>query len=346
MNQEQAFQEGVGGQPARTIALDGLPFAALLCDPLGRVVAANRRWFELSGLSWASSLGWAWMEALAPEGAQRILADIATVAGGDSVMAVDHQVARDAQRRWTKWSLSSHHEGGETLVVLAVADVHEERTREESLYHLATHDSLTGLVNSSHFIECTDLALRRRSRRQSRLAVVFIDLDGFKHVNDLGGHALGDRVLAAVASRLLHTVRREDVVGRIGGDEFAVLCEDFFHEHHVQIVVDRIAKRLGEAVDLDGESWAISASVGAAIDGGSADTAVAMLDRADRAMYRVKSNRRPGDDRGSSGEVVTVQTSLEGLAQLRPVSGLTVMAGDSGVIDVRETRETGQTTSR
>jgi diguanylate cyclase (GGDEF)-like protein len=188
--------------------------------------------------------------------------------------------------------MSGHDLEDRKLLAVAIADVHEDHTRQANLYHLATHDPLTGLLNRSYFVEAADQALRRSERHARHVGMVFVDLDDFKRVNDLGGHALGDRVLYAVGARLRHTVRSADLVARIGGDEFAVLCEDLVAAEQAQVVAQRIAAALAESVELDGQSWTVAASVGAAVDEGVPDSAEHLLDRADRAMYEIKSNRR------------------------------------------------------
>jgi diguanylate cyclase (GGDEF)-like protein/PAS domain S-box-containing protein len=284
--------EGAGCNSATTVALDAVPFAALLAEPSGNVIAVNQRWVALSGLDEEGSLGPGWLDAVDPEAGDRIRGQIAAVNDRLTPLPTDYQlISRDAGR-WTRWWVSSHDPSGQPLVVIAVADVHEERTREAVLYHMATHDALTGLVNRSHFLECTEQALRRSERHLARVGVVFVDLDGFKRVNDLGGHALGNRVLLSVASRLRKAVRSADLVARIGGDEFAVLCEDLADDEQANFVVRRIAATLADEIELDGDSWPVSASVGCAIDMGSSDSGEALLDRADRAMYQVKAVRR------------------------------------------------------
>jgi len=297
-----SHNEGAGWKPAATVALDAVPFAALLAEPSGNVIAVNRRWEELSGLSEEASLGPGWLDAVDPESGDRIRSQVAAVNERLTPLPTDYQLITRDSGRWTRWWVSSHEHNDEPLVVIAVADVHEERTREAVLYHMATHDSLTGLVNRSHFLECTEQALRRNERHLARVGVVFVDLDGFKQVNDLGGHALGNRVLLAVASRLRNAVRSADLVARIGGDEFAVLCEDLANDEQANFVVRRIAATLAEEIELDGEAWPVSASVGCAIDLGSSDTGEALLDRADRAMYQVKAVRH-APSHGSAGLV-------------------------------------------
>jgi diguanylate cyclase (GGDEF)-like protein/PAS domain S-box-containing protein len=336
--------EGVGWNPATTVALDAVPFAALLAEPSGNVIAVNQRWVALSGLSEEASLGPGWLDAVDPEGGDRIRSQIAAVNDRLTPLPTDYElITRDAGR-WTRWWVSSHDHGDRSLVVIAVADVHEERTREAVLYHMATHDALTGLVNRSHFLECTEQALRRNERHLARVGVVFVDLDGFKRVNDLGGHALGNRVLLAVASRLRKAVRSADLVARIGGDEFAVLCEDLADEEQADFVVRRIAATLAEEIELDGASWPVSASVGCAIDLGSSDSGEALIDRADRAMYRVKAVRR--DPNHSTPGLVAVLGQVDAPApRSDPAFALAGTAGqDYGALtgflsDLRELRD-------
>jgi diguanylate cyclase (GGDEF)-like protein/PAS domain S-box-containing protein len=335
--------EGASWNPATTVALEAVPFAALLAEPSGSVIAVNGRWVELSGLSEAASVGSGWLDALDPEAGDRIRSQIAAVNDRLTPLPTDYQLVTRETGRWTRWWVSSHTHNDQPLVVIAIADVHEERTREAVLYHMATHDSLTGLVNRSHFLECTEQALRRSERHLARVGVVFVDLDGFKRVNDLGGHALGNRVLLSVASRLRKAVRSADLVARIGGDEFAVLCEDLADDEQANFVVRRVAATLAEEIELDGKSWPVSASVGCAIDLGSSDTGEALLDRADRAMYQVKAVRHAPGHPAPELDAVDVDTETPARLELPQsaggVSGPGYVALHGFLSDLRELRE-------
>ena len=278
-------------------ALEVVPFAMLIADGNGQVLAVNGKWLELSGLGRANSLGPGWLSVLEPDARNRLRDDVLRVAHEGGHDTVDHQIGAAPRKRWARWWISRHELDGLPLVAIGVADVDEDYARQANLYHLATHDSLTGLINRSHFIECIDQALRRSQRQSRHVAVVYVDLDGFKRVNDRGGHSLGDRVLFAIASRLRHAVRSADMVARIGGDEFAVLCEGLSAADQADIVARRIAMALQESVELDGERWSVAASVGAAVDRGDPDSAEDLVDRADRAMYSIKLARRgPGEE--------------------------------------------------
>ena len=294
-----------------TAALDLVPFAMLITDSSGSALSVNQRWCELSGIGYEASLGSGWLDALSTETRPRLLASLREVAAHSANLSEDHQIGRPQNRRWVRWWISRHAVAGVSMLAVAAADVDDDYARQADLYHLATHDPLTGLFNRRHFMEAIDQALLRNQRSAHRVGVVYVDLDGFKGVNDRGGHAMGDRVLSAVGARLRHAVRSADLVARIGGDEFAVLCEGLGEEEQAEVVASRIASALADSVELEGERWAVTASVGAAVDLEGHLSASELIDRADRAMYSVKHSRQgpqrttapPGPSASGSGEV-------------------------------------------
>ncbi len=316
-------------------ALELVPFAMLVADGAGRVIGANRRWSEISGLDEIASLGRGWLDALSGDSRALLERDLDRVAARGGTACSDHQLSGGGSSRWTRWWLSRHLQAGEPLVAMAAADVDDDYARQASLYHLATHDALTGLANRSHFVDSIEQALRRNQRQARRVGVVYVDLDGFKHVNDRGGHSLGDRVLLAIGSRLRHAVRAADTVARIGGDEFAVLCEGLAEAEQAEVVARRIEQALAESVELDGERWTVPASVGAAVDRGGPDTAEELMDRADRAMYSAKHARQsPAGPESPADEQPGPATSDPGAAD-RPageplVEGLRGSTGPAG----------------
>lgn len=177
------------------------------------------------------------------------------------------------------------------LVALA-DDAFTRLSLTDAMAHLAWHDPLTGLANRSLFMDRVEHAMEMQHRRVGRLAVLFCDLDGFKRVNDLFGHAAGDDVLVEVGKRIRAAVRQEDTVSRLGGDEFAVLLEDVRPED-VDLACNRILASLRGGIQLYGETVAVTTSIGVALSetGASAD---ALLSQADLAMYHAKSQ---GKDR-------------------------------------------------
>ncbi len=161
--------------------------------------------------------------------------------------------------------------------------------------HRATHDPLTGLANRGLFLDHLDRALAFGARYGRKTGLLFVDLDGFKLINDSLGHAVGDRLLIEVAQRLLSTVRRSDAVARLGGDEFVVLLPDVNSRLDVAHVRDMILTCLTEPIDLgDGKCERVGASVGGAMSPLDGITAQELLDASDVAMYRDKYARRRG----------------------------------------------------
>jgi len=179
-----------------------------------------------------------------------------------------------------------------TRDLLALAIDRAERTRE--LGHLALHDTLTGLPNRALAQDRLEHALARLGDTDTDglVAVLFVDLDRFKLVNDGLGHETGDELLVAAARRLSSVVRRGDTVARFGGDEFVVLCEDLDGEGQAVELAERIARALAEPFVLSHAEATVAASVGIAITGDPASRAASLLRDADAAMYRAK--RRGG----------------------------------------------------
>jgi diguanylate cyclase (GGDEF)-like protein/PAS domain S-box-containing protein len=173
-------------------------------------------------------------------------------------------------------------------LVLATRDVSERKTLEERLAHHAFHDSLTGLANRQQFQERVQAALLDPRRRSSGLAVLFLDLDDFKTVNDSLGHSAGDELLVQVAQRLQSCLRAHDLPARIGGDEFAVLLDGVGSHAEVEAVAHRIVSVLDEPHTVQGSEVLARASIGIAIPQDDDHDVDALLRNADTSMYTVK----------------------------------------------------------
>jgi diguanylate cyclase (GGDEF)-like protein len=166
------------------------------------------------------------------------------------------------------------------------------RSREHQLFFQAHHDQLTGLANRSLFYDRLQHAINRQSRVGHRLAVLFLDLNRFKPVNDTYGHAVGDQVLHELARRLTNLLRAQDTVARLGGDEFVVLVEDVRAPQEVEVIVERIKAAVEEPIEADGHRLQVGVSVGVAYypeDGMLIDE---LLAAADRKMYGHKEAAR------------------------------------------------------
>jgi diguanylate cyclase (GGDEF)-like protein len=162
---------------------------------------------------------------------------------------------------------------------------------DEQMRHEALHDPLTGLANRALCRERLIHALARTSRDDGAAGVLFIDLDDFKTVNDLYGHAAGDALLIALARRLVATVRPADTVARLGGDEFVIVCEDI-DEHTAIALGHRLTEAIHEPLDVDGIEHRLSASIGIALGAAGRQDPDALLADADAAAYRAKAEGR------------------------------------------------------
>jgi diguanylate cyclase (GGDEF)-like protein len=164
--------------------------------------------------------------------------------------------------------------------------------KQRELAHLATHDALTGLPNRMLFMEKLERAIEDASYSDEALAVLFVDLDRFKQINDQFGHAIGDKVLVAVARRLKQALSSADVVARLGGDEFIVLIEGQRSADGAPAIASRVLNALNEELLVDGQSMTVGASIGISEFPHDSGTAEEMLLNADAAMYAAKSGGR------------------------------------------------------
>jgi diguanylate cyclase (GGDEF)-like protein/PAS domain S-box-containing protein len=184
-------------------------------------------------------------------------------------------------------------DAGKTVQYVAVKlDISERKRAEERLAHMAHHDALTNLPNRPLFFDRMQqfIALSRRDRQ--RLALLYLDLDGFKPVNDTFGHSVGDQLLQEAAQRIGDCVRASDTVGRIGGDEFVVLLPKVATEAAALVVAEKIRQALNRPFALAGQSLAISCSIGIAVYPDHGHEAVELCHHADLAMYHAKQAGR------------------------------------------------------
>jgi len=198
--------------------------------------------------------------------------------------------------------------------------------------HASLHDPLTGLANRSLILDHLHLALARASRRPSLAAVIFLDLDDFKPINDTFGHIAGDEILVRIAERLRSTVRPSDTLGRWGGDEFVVVCEDLERASDAPAIVARLASSFDEPFAIHGIELHVTASIGVAVSGGDDDGPAALIHAADAAMYRVKRDLADGEREGQATPVFPTAVGKPKLEQLisRLLDLLAAVAGDNG----------------
>lgn len=160
------------------------------------------------------------------------------------------------------------------------------------LQGLANEDTLTGIANTRHFRQRLDQACAKIDRHGGRLAVLYLDFNDFKQINDEFGHTMGDQVLRHIAQRLRLALRREDTVARLGGDEFAILVDTVSDDQQIPRLIERVRQIVAEPVDVDGLRHTISTSVGRALYPTDVADKRAIIEVADRDMYRAKLEKR------------------------------------------------------
>jgi diguanylate cyclase (GGDEF)-like protein len=181
---------------------------------------------------------------------------------------------------------------GEERVVVATLDVTDSKQVLQQLESRSLHDALTGLPNRQLLADRLGSALRRAERERGSLALLFIDLDGFKTVNDTLGHAAGDAVLQAAARRLGGALRSTDTVARVGGDELVVLLPGIGDRAQAEAIAAKLAAVLAAPVDTAAGPARVGASIGLALYPQDAPDAAGLLAAADAAMYEVKRARK------------------------------------------------------
>jgi len=175
--------------------------------------------------------------------------------------------------------------------ILGIAhDINERKEHEEQLKIYASHDALTGLANRTLFLERLSQLLKQRESNINVHAVLFIDLDHFKVINDEKGHATGDKVLIEVAHRLKGLIRKGDTLSRFGGDEFTILLENIHSAEEAAKVAQKILDKLREAITINDNKYHVTTSIGISISPYDSKDSEVLLHYADIAMYKAKTN--------------------------------------------------------
>ncbi len=275
-------------------AFEDAPVGVALVNLDGRRFRANRALCEMLDCSEEDLLGENYLQHVYPddreistEHFQRVLEE-----GAGSYKLERRYLRTDGSVVWhlTSVSMIQDSKGNPSHFVCLHQDITERKQAEERLHHQAFHDLLTGLPNRQLFIDRLKQALRRTRRRKERkkVAVLFMDLDNFKVVNDSLGHEIGDRLLVAVGERIRGSLRPEDTLARLGGDEFTVLVENVENPPDVVRVARRIIEAHREPFALEGQQIFIKPSIGISLGTARTKTSVELLRDADTAMYRAK----------------------------------------------------------
>ena len=242
--------------------------------------------------------GSAFSSRIHPEDRDRVIEAWRAVRDTPHATSIEYRIIRPGEAvRWIQGRSRPvlGDDGAVVRVVGTLQDITEHKEVEETLAFQATHDALTLLPNRALFFDHLTQALARRARRPCGIGVLFLDVDGFKQLNDRLGHFAGDELLVIVAARLRDAVRPQDSLARFGGDEFVLLCEDVPTLAEVEAIATRMRRVLGAPATVGGEQVTVTLSVGIAFAPASAtgQTVKGLLLEADAAMYRGK--QRGGD---------------------------------------------------
>jgi diguanylate cyclase (GGDEF)-like protein/PAS domain S-box-containing protein len=263
--------------------------AVTLLDATGRIVYMSPSGRRLLGARDDAAAGGRWEALVHPDEVEATRACIRGLPFGDSI-GLEHRLVRADGTCIEAETLATNLLGDDAVdaVVLNTRDVTERKALERQLAHQATHDALTGLPSRRLIVDRLDQALARGRRTDSRVALLFVDLDDFKPINDALGHAAGDDTLRQVAGRLQASIRDSDSAGRIGGDEFAVVLDGVAGPEEAVAVAERCLAALAEPLVVAGSEVTATASIGIALAPAAGCDADRLLGEADAAMYVAK----------------------------------------------------------
>jgi diguanylate cyclase (GGDEF)-like protein/PAS domain S-box-containing protein len=278
--------------------LDSSQEAILGKDLQGRITSWNTGAERLYGYRAEEVIGESVEIIIPPERRGEGIAILQRLLGGEEVRRHDtERMGKDGRRLFVSITVTPIRHDGQIIGALTVAhDVTERRELQARLEYDASHDNLTGAANRRLFMDRIEHVMAREQRHKTGYAVLMIDLDGFKRINDDLGHFAGDRYLVEAARRIQSCLRPEDTLARFGGDEFSVLLEGIAGMDDALQVCDRIHAALERPMALENQLRPIPASIGVALNPGTAQHAEELLQGADTALYRAKSHRKGGTE--------------------------------------------------
>ncbi len=260
--------------------------------PDGRFAYVNRSWLGALGYAQEEVGRLTMFDIIHPDSRTHCQRVFERLMAGEPVKSVEAVfVAKDGRRIAVEGHIDCHSKNGTTFTRAIFRDITERKLAEERLTHLAHYDSLTGLPNRLLFHDRLNHALAQARRAQQLVVLLFLDLDGFKAVNDTLGHEVGDLLLKAVAQRLAGSVRTSDTVARLGGDEFTVVLHGLTAVQGAAIVAQKILRVLAQPFTLRGHEVSVTASIGITVYPLDSDTVEGLIKNADAAMYRAKAQK-------------------------------------------------------
>ncbi|CAG1018824.1 putative signaling protein [Burkholderiaceae bacterium] len=255
----------------------------------GFITDANPPLLQLVGYTLEEILGRKTLEFIAPDHVAKVAS---VIASGQETAYESMLLDKHGQRIPVEFIVRTMLRNGERMRMTIVRDLRDRHAAQARIHHLAHHDTLTGLPNRSAFMEYLEHLMIGASEGGSQLALLFIDLDHFKRVNDSLGHLVGDTLLRTVASRITGVLRATDVVARFGGDEFMVLLPNVVQRGHVEEVAQKLLQAIEAPLHAEGRPLSVTPSIGVALFPDDGVTAEKLIKHADTAMYLAKSRGR------------------------------------------------------
>ncbi|HXG59000.1 MAG TPA: EAL domain-containing protein [Thermoanaerobaculia bacterium] len=259
----------------------------------GRILYASPAIRSILGYEPAETVGRHILEFIHEDDHVIIRRSMVSVRRSGSATFSYRALRRDGRAVWLETtSRAVRGEGGASEIVSVSRDISERKRAEEQIEYQAYHDALTGLPNRLLFRDRLTVALAHARRAGRPLAVMFLDLDSFKVVNDTLGHSIGDELLKITADRLRDVLREEDTIARMGGDEFTVLLSNLSSSEFAAAIAQKLLESVARPMAVEGHELFITTSIGIALFPADGDTAEALLKSADNAMYRAKEAGR------------------------------------------------------
>jgi diguanylate cyclase (GGDEF)-like protein/PAS domain S-box-containing protein len=259
--------------------------------PEGKFLYVNRAWEQILGYDLDALSSTTMLDIVHADQKVKCLAGFRrAMAGAKVTPLVGYFLSRDGRPVAVEGNITCNFRDGAPEAIWGICrDITQRKEAQEQLLHMAHHDTLTGLPNRRYFLDRLKQALALARRLEHRVAILFLDLDRFKIINDTLGHGVGDKLLKEVAARLSACVREVDTVARIGGDEFILTLVNLNNVADAEMVSRKILKSLASPVQVDGHELFITTSIGISIYPGDAEDPTGLVKKADVAMYHAKA---------------------------------------------------------
>lgn len=299
------------------LLLENSPVSIHEIDLDGRIISMSRAGFLMHGFKGEAEIqGSLYLDGVSAADRERIGELLAKAYVGET-SHFEFIAAGSREQIWKSCFVPIMNKNGSVEKLMGITeDITKRKRTEEKIQYLSTHDVLTGLPNRSMFSQQLNHAIQTARRYQRQFAVLFIDLDRFKNINDTLGHEAGDHLLQQIAVQLKQSLRATDVVARLGGDEFVILIEEVSDPNQVALVANKILTTITKPITLVGQKFRITASIGICIYPKDAEDEQSLIKNSDKAMYLAKEEGKNNyqfyskEIQAKSLEPLSIETNL------------------------------------